>query len=477
MKIAIKNIWAILLLISVFSCERDYSFRGDSMGLKFSTDTITFDTIFTSLGSVTKNLRIYNPYSDDLTIDAIALAGGEGSKFRININGFPQSEMTDVRIRSNDSLFVFVEVTIDPGGINTPFIVNDSIVVITKERQQYIQLVAYGQDVVALDKGVLKIDTLTNEKPYLIKDYVIVDSLRQLIIKPGARIHFHNDASMLVFGGLVADGTIDEPITFEGDRLESDYKSIPGQWGFIHFFPGSKNNLLNHTIIKNGIMGVRVDSVGNGEDAPMIISNSRFEHISSIGLLAESSRISVTNSLFADCGTHSVALTVGGSYEFYHCTIARGVNWGHRSSSPAVLLNNYYEDANNNEQIVPLEKAIFGNCIIYGRNIVEIGFDLKRIEGDNLDHGAHYFFDHCLIKSGNTIDVSDPEHYNEIIANEDPSFINWKEYNYELDTLSAAKDAGKFEYGSLVPEDALGVSRVEDDGPDLGMYERIEDDQ
>ena len=464
------------LIALLFSCERDFSFRGDSHGVRFSTDTLTFDTIFTSFGSVTKNFRVYNPYDDDLTIEMISLMGGENSNFRININGYQQSELMDVKIRSHDSLYIFVEVTIDPGGINTPFIVSDSLLFQTAEREQFIQLIAYGQDVVKLERVVLDTLRFTKDKPYLIYDYVIIDSLKELTIEPGARLYFHNDASMLVFGSLIANGTLDEPIVFEGDRLESDYQTIPGQWGFIHFFPGSKNNLLNHTVIKNGIMGIRVDSVGVGQDPPMIISNSSFEHISSIGLLAENSGIQVTNSLFADCGTHSIALTIGGSYEFYHCTIARGVNWGHRSTTPAVLLNNYYMDDNNNVLITPLQKATFGNCIIYGRNSVELGLDLKKIEGDNTDHGAHYYFDHCLIKTGYNLSVSDPEHFNNIITNEDPSFIDWEEYNYELDTLSVAKDAGSLEYANIVPYDYLNVSRLDDDAPDLGMYERVEEE-
>jgi len=55
----------------------------------FSSDTVMFDTIFTSIGSATRNFRVINPYDTDLTIDLIKLAGGEDSKFRININGIP----------------------------------------------------------------------------------------------------------------------------------------------------------------------------------------------------------------------------------------------------------------------------------------------------------------------------------------------------------------------------------------------------
>ncbi|MBN2166735.1 MAG: right-handed parallel beta-helix repeat-containing protein [Marinilabiliaceae bacterium] len=467
-----------LFVIIWFGCERDYSFRGGSEGVWYSNDTITFDTVFSSIGSATKNLRLYNFYNDDLTIDRIGLAGGDNSKFRININGISQSEVFDVRIRSNDSIFVFVEVTIDPAGVNIPFVVRDSLVVETQYSTQYVQLVAYGQDVIILDSEILNTQTFTNEKPYLIYNYVVIDTFQQLRIEAGARLHFHNDASMLVFGSLIAEGTVDDPIIFEGDRLEEFYDDIPGQWGFIHFFPGSKNNIINHSIIRNGIMGVRADSIGLGDDAPMIISNSRFEHISSIGLLAENSRIKVINSLFADCAAHSVALTCGGDYEFYHCTIARMYTVGFRSNTSALLINNYYTDSNKHEYIVPLSKVLFGNCIIYGTDYSSIEIDLKELIDDSTVSSSNYYFDHCLIKTGYDFDISDKTHFNAIIENEEPGFMKWDVgewiYDVRLDTLSIVKDAGSIDYANIVPVDASGIDRLKDKAPDLGMYERVE---
>jgi hypothetical protein len=475
-----KTLYISALIIISFhflSCEREYLFRGDSRGLQFSTDTLMFDTVFTSIGSATAAIKIYNPYNQDMSIDAIELAGGESSPFRVNINGTPGLFLQDVRIRERDSLFVFVEVTIDPGGIDAPFVVADSIIFYTRETTQTIKLIAYGQDVVVIRKERLNTQTFKQGKPYLIYEYALVDSLQQLTIEAGARLHFHKDASLIVQGTLVANGTAENPIVIEGDRLEKFYSDIPGQWGFVQFLPGSKNNQLHYTTIRNGIMGIRADSIGNGDDAPLIIANCKFEHISSVGLLAESSKIVAYNTLFADCGLHSVALTIGGHYEFYHCTMANYFKeeWFGIRSTPALLLNNYYTDAQRNTVIVPLKKALFANCIIYGRDYIEIGFDLKSTNEEAEAHEINYCFDHSLIKvNTKTVDTSDSRRFISVITDKSPSFINTDKYDYRLDTLSAAQNAGKREYGLLYPTDILKINRTIDAAPDLGIYERVD---
>lgn len=458
------------VFISVFACEREFVFRGGEEGLRFSTDTVMFDTIFTSIGSTTQNFRVFNPYDDDLSIDAIQLVGGSESSFRLNINGYAEDELNDVRVRGKDSLYVFVEVTIDPKGVNTPFVVTDSILFYTREKVQSIKLVAYGQDVILLRKEWLKTQTFTKDKPYLIYDYIVVDSLQTLTVDPGARLYFNKDASLLVLGKLEVNGTTEEPVLFSSHRQEEWYQDKPGQWGYIHLLPGSGRSRIDNAIIKNGLMGLMVDSVGTGKEGPIRITNTRIEHVSSFGLLAQSAGIEAGNCLIADCGTHSASLTIGGNYSFNHCTFANYFDWAFRTT-PAVFLSNYYLDENNKEQIVPLKKADFLNCIIYGRNMTEIGFDLKKVEGDVMNYA--YLFDHCVLKVPDDFDLSDEKYFKKIIR-KDPSFVDYTEYNYQLDTLSVAKDEANSAFSQEFPDDILGVDRFEDEGPDRGCFERKE---
>jgi len=469
----LKYITALILFTGFFACEREFVYRGGEEGLKLSTDTVMFDTIFTAIGSTTHNFLIYNPYDEDLLIEGIELSGGDESPFRLNINGFAENGLYDVQIRANDSLFVFVDVTIDPVHSNSPIIVSDSIIVTTKERRQSVKLIAYGQDVVLLNKEWLKTQTFTKDKPYLISDYVVVDTAQTLTIESGARLYFQKDASLLVLGSLIVKGTKEEPVLFASHRLEEWYVDKPGQWGYIHLLPGSKGTSINYAIIRNGMMGILADSVGLSE-TPLTISNTKIEHISSFGLLAQSARMRVTNSLFGDCGTHSMAITVGGEYEFIHCTFANYFDWAFRST-PAVFINNYYMDEQNDVKIVPLKKASFENCIIYGQNLGELGFDLKYPDGDFPDLEPHYLFSSCILKVPDDMDLSDQDHFVDIIKNEDPFFVNTDKYDFQLDTLSVAIDAGNREFATLVPEDILGVNRLDDAGPDLGLYERQEE--
>ncbi|WP_075590897.1 right-handed parallel beta-helix repeat-containing protein [Labilibacter marinus] len=468
-----KYLLLLLIPLSFFSCEREFVFLSGSDGLNFSVDTLMFDTIFTSVGSATKNFRIYNPYDEDIIINSVELSGGETSSFRLNINGQAEERVENLKINAKDSLYIFVDITIEPDDTTNPFVVNDSVIFHSGERFQKVNLVAYGQNVVLLKKTNIKTSTFTAEKPYLIYDFLVVDSAETLTIDPGARLHFHNEASLIVFGSMQVKGTTEEPVSFLGDRLEDWYQDKPGQWGYIHFMPGSSNNVIDNAIIKNGLMGIFVDSVGIGSNPPLTISNTTINHVSQFGILTQNSEVDVYNSIIGDCGYHSVALTLGGTYNFYHTTIANYFpSYVKSRNTPALFLNNYYKDDEGEETINPLIEANFYNSIVHGDRYMELGFDFKESE-KYANKGYSYQFVNCLLKSGD-MDLSDEDKFVSVWANEDPNFIDPLKFNYQLDTLSFCKDIGDLEIGSLFPKDILNQSRIDDKGPDLGAYERIE---
>ncbi|GAF04336.1 hypothetical protein [Saccharicrinis fermentans] len=436
-----------------------------------------FDTIFTSVGSVTKNFRIYNPYDEDLIINSVELSGGETSNFRLNINGQAEDRVDNLRINAKDSVFVFVDVTIEPDNSNNPFVVSDSILFYSGEKSQKVNLVAYGQNVELLTQENIKTTTFTADKPYLIYDYLVVDSLETLTIEPGSRLYFHNDARLVIFGSMSVNGTPEEPVHFLGDRLDDWYRDKPGQWGYIHFMPSSSDNIIDNAIIQQGTMGIFVDSVGLGDSNPLIIHNTIINHISQFGILTQNANMDVSNTVIGNCGYHSVALTLGGTYNFYHCTIANYFpNWVNRNT-PALFLNNYYTDETGAEVINPLIEANFYNSIIYGDKYSEIGFDFKDKESEKDSKSSfNYKFESCLLKSGN-LDVSDQSRYINIWTNEDPNFIDPSAYNYQLDTLSFCQGIADKEIADKYRRDILNNSRVSDlNGPDIGAYERMEEE-
>jgi len=467
----------IVLLVYLFSCEEDKYLSSADVKLRFSVDTVMFDTVFTTLGSTTQNLKIYNPYDQKLRISSIKLAKGESSNFRLNVNGIASNEVSDVEIGPKDSIYIFVEVTVDPNGQNLPLVVKDSITFVTNMNQQDVDLVAWGQDFNLIRQRRLQTTTWTNEKPYLVYNYAYVDSNATLTIEPGTRIYFHKDAGLYVKGKILANGTVESPIIFQGDRLEDVYADIPDQWSQILLYSGSKNNQFSNVEIKNANIGLQVGNIEDQGFASVKLTNTKIQNMAFAGIFAMKSDITAENCLITNCGSLAVALLVGGSYEFTHSTIAN--YWGGYTSkakarsTPSVLIQNYVSVKDDQVYVGDLAKANFGNCIITGN--VFNGNEL--ILGSRPEATFNYKFDNCYMQVSDTFKTTNMDHYSNIIRARinDRLFVDpYDKYIFEIDTLSPLKDAGKLSIGRLVPEDLKGRDRLSDSAPDLGALERQE---
>lgn len=468
-----------VIFISLFSCEDEGYMSSPNAQLQFSVDTITFDTIFTTIGSTTQRFTVHNPYPEDVLISQVRLGSGDMSNFRLNVNGVIGNELYEVEVPANDSIFIFVEVTIDPNGQNLPMIVNDSIEFTTNTNFQDVNLIAYGQDFNLIKKQVLETQTWTAEKPYLVYDYAYVDSLSTLTIEPGAKIYFHDGAGLYVRGNVVADGTFQNPIQFLADRLEPSYENVPDQWNGIVLYSGSHDNVMDFVSIKNANIGLQVGTIEDDGFASLELTNSKIENMAYAGLFAMKSKIYAYNDVIANCGYYCAALLVGGEYEFYHTTIAN--YWGNYSSTvrttPSLVLSNVLVVEDSNGGTISyngdLDKAIFANSIVYGN----IGKELEL--GDNGENEFSFFFDHCILQVPDTTNTEDKNHYNQIWKgiDYDPQFVDpYDKFSYELDTLSAAVDIADIEISKLFPVDILNRNRTNDVGPDLGAYEYTDED-
>jgi hypothetical protein len=467
-----RIISALVIILLVLSCERETPYKDPDAFLQFSEDTIFFDTIFTTIGSTTKQLRVYNRYDQPLELNSVRLAGGDQSVFRLNIDGIPGNAATGVEILPDDSIYIFIEVTLDPNNTDSLLVIQDSIIFNTNGNIQDVDLVAWGQDVHLIRGDTLQTTTWINDKPYLVYQTLWIDSGHVLTIDPGVKVYFHKYATMVVKGTVNINGTLDEPVVFQGDRLEELYSDIPGQWNGIYFWPGtSRDNTINYLVMKNGIFGIWSDSLATTTTPNIHLTNTIIQNMSSSGIFGRGTSIRAENCVIADCGQFAVALIIGGSYEFYHCTIVN--YWGGYSSTsrttPALFLNNYYEDINGDIQVREIENAYFGNCIIYGS--LENEFEVDSFPGGRLDYKLEY----CLTKIDTSdYNMADESHFRGIINKIDPKLLKPGEFNYSLDTLSPAMDAGLRDISVNFPLDLAGVSRLADAGPDIGAYERIE---
>jgi hypothetical protein len=460
----------------IFSCQRERSFIEESDArLEFTIDTLFFDTVFTTVGTVTEAFRVKNPHNQFIRIDEITLAGGAFSVFRINVDGASGLRFSDVELAPHDSLYVFVEATLDPNGSDDILRIQDSIVFQTNGNIQDIDLVAWGQDVHMI--GAEEIDqptTWTAGKPYLIIDYLYVDSLASLYIDPGVKVYLHKDAMIYVDGSLQVNGTLEEPVWFGGDRLEEFYDHIPGQWGLIYLSGSSHSNRILHSMIQNGTLGILISATPESGLMPDLeISNSVINRMSSSGIYALNATVTGTNLVVGDCGGSCVALIYGGDYRFTHCTFANYWPSGFSNRQlPALLLTDYFvtKDTDGNSLLYTdgtFENAIVYNSIIYGAHSMELLIDSYH------DLQLNYLFDYCLtrIHQDSLRYLEDPLITN-IINNQDPLFDSIPVI-YELDSLSPAIDAGLPAHAIEIPFDLNGNSRLDDNAPDLGALERI----
>lgn len=466
-----------VFFVLISACDRrDIYETGPDSKLEFSRDTIIFDTVFTTIGTATRNLRVYNPHDRSIRISEIRLARGDNSPFRLNIDGQPASSMQDVKIAANDSMFIFVRANIDPNDFGAPLIETDSIVFLTNNNYQDVKLVAWGQDAYFYTNTIVGSDyTFSNDKPHVIYGFLAVDSLYTLTITAGTQLHFHRGSFMLVYrdATLKVLGTPEEQVVFQSDRTEMYYRDLPGQWGHptagicIYLYPGSINNEIHHAEIKNGIVGIQVDTLGNSASPTLKLYNTQIRNMSGIGLLARGSHVEAGNTVIANCAESAIAILYGGEYDFRHMTIG---NYWNRSArqSPSVFINNYYF-YEGNEISRDLIKAYFGNSIIYGGIQDELLLDA----GDAGEF--NYTFDHCFIRT--RINIAEDPNFINVTRNEDPLFIDPTIHNLIPDTLSPVINAGSMEVINNSPFnltfDINGINRIIDEGPDLGAYEFI----
>jgi hypothetical protein len=426
-------------------------------GLVFSTDTLRFDTLFTSVGSTTKRLKVFNPNERALNISRIALGQGDYSAYSITVNGSSGTEARDVRLMGGDSLLILVNVFIDPGDSDLPFLVNDSLTFETNSVRQDVKLIAWGQDAVFLGNEVLDCDAVwTDGRPYVLHGSVLVDSLCTLEIKPGARIYGAPKSYLFVKGTLKVQGTADRRVLFRNDRLEPRYENAPGQWGGLIFLEGTRESIIEYAVIRNAEYGVRLGAPDGDSIPELVLRNTIIENMSLSGILSFTSDLRAENTLVNNCADFAAGSFGGGNYGFYHCTFA---NYGQLflRDEPVFGASNYIVLANDSVIRAALNIEIV-NSIIDGNLRDELVIDGSG--GDPVD----LLVAHSILKT-----TQAELAVNNNLLNVNPRFADPFRYNYRLDTLSPAMDKGLL---TEISGDLDGNAR--DSLPDIGAYERIE---
>lgn len=463
--LVIFSLFASFLL--VFSCKKEKFNTNGSFQLAFNKDTILFDTVFTTIGSTTEYLKVYNNSNETVRIESIRLRGGSTSQYRINVDGDNGTSFSNIEIAGNDSLFIFVEVTVDPGNINTPFIVEEYIDFEVNGNEQQVVLNAWGQDAYYHGGiGALTVldcnETWNPDKPHIVYGIVAVDSSCTLTINAGTQVYCHAKSGLYIYKGkLFVNGELGNEVLFRGDRLESFYLDQPGQWGiqiegivesggaptvasvsrggiWINQSPESH---INYAIIRNAGMGLQVDSTGvdyNTGAFSTTVLNTKIENCSGIGLWGRGGSIQATNLLVSNCGQSCAYFSIGGKYKMDNCTFADYWGFGSRTGATCAI-DNYYEDINGNIQVRPLINTVFTNCIMYGNNALlndfnELAIDLAEPEMQSL------FFEYCLVDTD--INVDQDSRFVNCINGIAPPFCDGSGFNFKLSN-NASSVVGK----------------------------------
>ncbi len=455
----ISSIFLLISSLSLNSCKKDtFASIGN---LEFSVDTLIFDTVFTTVGSTTQQFKIYNPENKILKIDEIELMGGTNSPFRMNVDGLKGTKLTDIEIPAKDSLFVFVEVTLSVNNQSLPLIVEDSIRFKTNGKNQYVNLAVWGQDAYFhykdLNEGVWLAD-----KPHVVFDYAAVDSAKSLTIQAGAHIHFHKNSILFVYKGEIhVNGTKDNEVIFEGDRLESFYEDVAGQWYGI-YLQEALPSTINYAIIKNGTAGIHTFSANPSNPSYTLeITNTKILNHASYGVfLYAGSKIKMENSLLAKNVRNSFFVLEGGSFNINHCNI---LGYGDsKDQNIAFAVKNYFtQDGITNVGQV-LEGKIY-NSVIYGTQADEIAFDTLNPENQVT---LNFDIKNCLIKKET---ISTNSMFQQIFWNTNPSFDDTELNDFHFPNSSILNGNAAPSIPSIIL-DLDGISRSLSI-PDIGCYE------
>ncbi len=506
-----KNILLSLVLLGfVFfgSCRKDFSTEASIGTLEFSKDTVFLDTVFSATSSSTYALKVYNRSDNDISIPTIELGNGADSGYRLNVDGVPGQAFENIDILAKDSIFVFIESTINYNEVTSPLYIDD-LQFDSGANEQVVKLVTLVQDAHFLfpskENGIIETLVLdgedteiqgrfleddellfTNEKPYVIYGYMMVGTEtgepKTLTIEAGANVHFHansglyinENATLHVLGTRNIEGQPQTEVVCQGDRLEPEYENVPGQWGFISLFPTSVNNIINYATIKNGTVGVLSQGIANISVPVLEISNSQIYNQSLFGILGIHTNIKGANLAINNAGIAAFSGMVGGVYNFTHCTFAN--SWSPRSTPNILLLDSNKIIKTEDSELVTSDfyEMSFTNCIIDGSNNIELEFIQ---DGDT---EFNYIFSNNSIQFNdvNNIYTDDPFYdftnlalFTNNLLNIEPDFKNL--YLNELiigedsECIGQANAIGTMQ----VPLDILGKARA--NTADIGAYEHI----
>ncbi len=423
-----------------------------------------FDTVFSQVGtdspmSITQQLWVINHNSKGVRTN-IHVKGSANGFLRLNIDGKPGNTISGKEIRGNDSIVIFVQFYSNAGFDG---FIADQIIFETNGNSQDVDIVGVGENAIFYNQKILDCTTDMNwkpGKPYLIYGSVLVPFGCTLNIDAGTKIYSYNNSAILVQGTLKVNGSYANPVIFDGSRLDP-YHLDPyhihdaNQWHGIVLLRGSTGNVIDGAIIKNGIVGVEVDSVPVDGNPNLIISNSIIKDMGAIGLLGKSCYVVAYNNVIVNCLQYTFLGYLGGTYHLYYNTFALYSD-GTRSGPQFILDNSPV-----NGLKFPLKFEVRNN-IIWGGQEDEL---LVNNNPDGIQDSSSWDISYNLFR---TKDLDYETTHN--ILNQDPHFEDQSKYKFNVTDFTPARLHGIPVIVPPIPTDITGASRSTT-APTIGAYE------
>lgn len=456
-------------MLAVTSCIEDSVSTSASDQPQFSLDTLDLGCFFSDQPTPTFKFVVYNRNKKVINIDRIGLRDNDDRTFRINVDGTAGESFSNIEIRPNDSIYVFVEATVARGNGRDSINAQCYVDFMTSGVTRSVVLKATGRDIDVRRGLIVERDTTFRAgRPMQVFDSLVVAQGATLTIEPGAELFFHDKATMIVRGRLMSLGSAEAPVVMGGDRLDNVVGDIPfdlmaSQWGGVEFKRTSAGSRLSHTVIKNMTVGVLADSVPAAPDGSpgLEIINCRVRNSARYALNSYFSNIRIIGSEISDAAVAPLFLT-GGQIDMAHVTVANYYLFA-APALPSVWMNHYNEDTRVEDSSEPLMTAKMANCIFYGLGSDFSGTDLT---------GSAVTVRRCLFKS----EGSDDDNFLECLWGLDPLYLTVREeyiFDYRLAPDSPAAEAGD---PSLTPTDAArdfyGVARSTA-APSLGAFQFV----
>ena len=445
----IKRILFSLFAITMVlvSCQDDDTFTTDRQALlSFSVDTVKLDTVFSTIGSSTYSLWVYNNSSNGIRIKRAFLRKGNQTGYRVNVDGsfldnLRGSSVSDLEVRKGDSLRVFVELTAPENQKSVAQLLSDDLVFLLESGvEQSVNLRGFSWDAQLVSNLNVTSDTLIcSAKPIVVYGGITVSEGKTLTIK-NTQFYFHDKAGIDVYGTLKIDSVL-----MRGDRLDHMFAYLPydrvsGQWEGIHIYSSSEGNNIKNSELHSAMYGILCDSarLASGHQR-LYMERSVVHNCKGNGLELRHAYVGIKKCQISNM-LGSCLLAYGGAVILDSCTIAQFYPFSAQRNVALQIYNKY------NNAPYPLEQFSVSNSIITGYANDEI---LGTQEVDSI--AFNYLFKESLLRT--PMVENDTVHYqnirwekpsdevsgkNHFVLFDDVNFI----YDFHLKEDSPAKGLG-----------------------------------